>query len=88
MTVNAFSSWLQHFGKFKGSEEVLFVLDVAKCHLDVSICDAAVALNIYIFCLPSQIPLTNFNPWISRGIILSNTGDIKNYILNKVRVEV
>lgn len=54
MTIAVFNCWLEHFKQFKGPDDVLLILDGAKCHLDISICMNAEEKGIDIFCLPSN----------------------------------
>ncbi|XP_050505987.1 uncharacterized protein LOC126884181 [Diabrotica virgifera virgifera] len=54
MTCEAFISWLDHFSSFKNPGPTLLIFDGAKCHLDISIVEAANRMDITLFCLPSN----------------------------------
>nr|CAH7743777.1 unnamed protein product [Callosobruchus chinensis] len=54
MTCEAFVLWLHHFASFKHPGPALLIFDGAKCHLDISIVEAADSLDITLFGLPSN----------------------------------
>lgn len=54
MTRAIFVQWIQHFAKYKPAGNVLLIIDGAKCHLDISIVEAAEQQNISLYCLPSN----------------------------------
>ena len=54
MTTEIFIRWLQHFGKYKPTGDVLIVFDGAASHLDPDIVDEADKYGIKLFCPPSN----------------------------------
>lgn len=54
MTAVTFTSWLDHFAKFKSPGRCLLIFDGARSHLDANIVDVAEAHGVTLLCLPSN----------------------------------